>query len=148
MNTTVRVALGLSLIFAATLDVHAQTTWQPTGGHKQIVLWPSGPPNPRLGVGVEALHYAVNPGTNQKKLVGGKPYMYIENVTEPTITICPAPKKAVATPAVIVYPGGGFNVLAIDIEGTEICDWLLSRGIACALLKYRVPCEHQGTYRE
>src|ERR671919_1035783 len=72
----------------------------------------------------------------------------MENVTQPTIPFYPPPKKTAATPAVIVYPGGGFNVLAIDIEGTEICDWLISNGIACALLKYRVPCEHQGPYRE
>ncbi|HEX2120461.1 MAG TPA: alpha/beta hydrolase [Thermoanaerobaculia bacterium] len=148
MKTTLRVALGVSLIVAATQNADAQTTWQPAGGHEQIVLWPDGPPDPRPGVGVEALHYALNRETNQKKLVGGKPYMYIENVTQPTITIYPPPKKTAATPAVIVYPGGGFNVLAIDIEGTEICDWLLSNGIACALLKYRVPCDHQGPYRE
>jgi len=148
MKTTLRVALGLSLIVAATQNADAQTTWQPVGRHKQIVLWPDGPPDPRPGVGVEALHYALNQETRQKKLVGGKPYMYIENVTQPTITIYPPPKKTAATPAVIVYPGGGFNVLAIDIEGTEICDWLISNGIACALLKYRVPCEHQGPYRE
>ncbi len=148
MKTALRVALGLSLIVAATQNADAQTAWQPAGGHKQIVLWPDGPPDPRPGVGIEALHYALNRETNQKKLVGGKPYMYIENVTQPTVTIYPPPKKTAATPAVIVYPGGGFNVLAIDIEGTEICDWLISNGIACALLKYRVPCEHQGPYRE
>ena len=142
------VALGLSLIVFAATHVSAQTTWQPGGGRSQIVLWPDGPPDPRPGVGVEALHYARDPETNRKKLVGGKPYMYIENVTRPTITIYPPPDKTAATPAVIVYPGGGFNVLAIDIEGTEICDWLISNGIACALLKYRVPCEHQGPYRE
>ncbi|HEX6159067.1 MAG TPA: alpha/beta hydrolase [Thermoanaerobaculia bacterium] len=149
MKTTLRLALVLSLIVAATRNADAQTTWQPAGGHEQIVLWPDGPPDPRPGVGVEALHYALkNRETGEKKLVGGKPYMYIENVTRPTITIYPAPRKSAATPAVIVYPGGGFNVLAIDIEGTEICDWLISNGIACALLKYRVPCEHQGPYRE
>src|SRR5687767_14247892 len=148
MKTTLRVALGLSLIVAAAHNADAQTTWQPANGHKQIVLWPDGPPDPRPGVGAEGLHYALNGETKQKKLVGGKPYMYIENVTEPTVTVYPAAKKNGATPAVIVYPGGGFNVLAIDIEGTEICDWLLSNGIACALLKYRVPCDHQGPYRE
>jgi len=147
MKTTL-CALGLSLIVAATQNAHAQKTWQPAGGHKQIVLWPDGPPNPRPGVGAEALRYALNGETNEKKLVGGKPYMYIENVTRPTITIYPAPKQAAANPAVIVYPGGGFSVLAIDIEGTEICDWLTSNGIACALLKYRVPCEPEGAYRE
>jgi acetyl esterase/lipase len=146
--TILRLAFGLSLIVAATQSADAQTTWRPGGVHQQIVLWPDGPPDPHPGVGVEALHYAVNAETRQKKLVGGKPYMYIENVTRPTITIYPLPKKTAATPAAIVYPGGGFNVLAIDIEGTEICDWLISKGIACALLKYRVPCEHQGPYRE
>nr|WP_296442405.1 alpha/beta hydrolase [Rhizobium sp. 60-20] len=41
--------------------------------------------------------------------------------------------------AVVVFPGGGYKVLAMDLEGTEICDWLTSRGITCVLLKYRVP---------
>ena len=41
--------------------------------------------------------------------------------------------------AVVVFPGGGFEELAIDLEGTEVCDWLMSKGITCVLLKYRVP---------
>jgi acetyl esterase/lipase len=41
--------------------------------------------------------------------------------------------------AVIVFPGGGYKVLAIDLEGTEVADWLTSKGITCVLLKYRVP---------
>jgi acetyl esterase/lipase len=41
--------------------------------------------------------------------------------------------------AVVVFPGGGYQILAIDLEGTEVCDWLTSRGITCVLLKYRVP---------
>jgi acetyl esterase/lipase len=41
--------------------------------------------------------------------------------------------------AIIVFPGGGYQALAIDLEGTEICDWLTARGITCVLLKYRVP---------
>jgi acetyl esterase/lipase len=40
---------------------------------------------------------------------------------------------------VVVFPGGGYQFLAMDLEGTEICDWLTSRGITCVLLKYRVP---------
>ena len=43
--------------------------------------------------------------------------------------------------AVIVFPGGGYHDLAMDIEGTEICDWLTSKGITAVLLKYRVPSE-------
>jgi acetyl esterase/lipase len=41
--------------------------------------------------------------------------------------------------AVVVFPGGGYKVLAIDLEGTEVCDWLTSKGITCVLSKYRVP---------
>lgn len=41
--------------------------------------------------------------------------------------------------AVIVFPGGGYKDLAIDLEGTEVCDWLTRAGITCVLLKYRVP---------
>jgi acetyl esterase/lipase len=41
--------------------------------------------------------------------------------------------------AVVVFPGGGYQILAIDLEGTEVCDWLTTRGITCIVLKYRVP---------
>ncbi|WP_245647604.1 alpha/beta hydrolase [Novosphingobium lentum] len=41
--------------------------------------------------------------------------------------------------AAVVFPGGGYQFLAMDLEGTEVCDWLTSRGITCILLKYRVP---------
>ncbi|HEY1560157.1 MAG TPA: alpha/beta hydrolase [Caulobacteraceae bacterium] len=60
------------------------------------------------------------------------------NVTRPTMTVY-APKGRNTGAAVIVIPGGGFQMLAIDLEGTEICDWLTSRGVTCVLLKYRVP---------
>jgi acetyl esterase/lipase len=42
-------------------------------------------------------------------------------------------------PAIVVFPGGGYHILAIDLEGTEVCDWLNASGLACVLLKYRVP---------
>lgn len=50
-----------------------------------------------------------------------------------------SPKGKNTGAAVIVFPGGGFYVLAIDLEGTEVCDWLTSKGVTCVLLKYRVP---------
>jgi len=62
----------------------------------------------------------------------------VTNVTRPTITVY-APKGANTGAAVVVIPGGGFQMLAIDLEGTEACDWLTSRGVTCILLKYRVP---------
>ena len=70
--------------------------------------------------------------------VGGKPWTYIANVSRPTLTVYP-PNGTNTGVAMIVFPGGGYRVLAIDLEGTEICDWLNSIGVTCVLLKYRVP---------
>jgi acetyl esterase/lipase len=54
--------------------------------------------------------------------------------------------------AVVVFPGGGYQILAIDLEGTEVCDWLTTKGITCILLKYRVtdvgPYPKSGPYPE
>jgi acetyl esterase/lipase len=50
-----------------------------------------------------------------------------------------SPKGKNTGAAVVVFPGGGYEILAIDLEGTEVCDWLTSKGITCVLLKYRVP---------
>ena len=52
-----------------------------------------------------------------------------------------SPEGKNAGPAVVVFPGGGYQILAIDLEGTEVCDWLTSKGITCVLLKYRVPAK-------
>jgi len=49
------------------------------------------------------------------------------------------PSVANSDAAIVVFPGGGYRVLAIDLEGTEVCDWLVGQGITCVLLKYRVP---------
>ncbi len=72
------------------------------------------------------------------KLVAGKPWLAVSNVSRPTLTVY-APQGSNTGAAVIVFPGGGYNILAIDLEGTEVCDWLTSKGVTCVLLKYRVP---------
>jgi acetyl esterase/lipase len=144
---SIALMLLLALIAGTAHAADAKLGWQPAVGYTQIPLWPNGAPQPHTVTGAEAVHYAIDMQTKKKKLAGGEPYQYIENVTQPTITIY-SPNKSNTGAAVIVYPGGGFNVLAIDIEGTEVCDWLTSNGISCVLLKYRVPCKHQGAYRE
>jgi acetyl esterase/lipase len=73
-----------------------------------------------------------------KKLVAGRPWVYVGRVSQPTMTVY-SPQGNNTGAAVVVFPGGGYQVLAIDLEGTEVCDWLTSRGITCVLLKYRVP---------
>lgn len=62
----------------------------------------------------------------------------IENVSKPTIKIY-SPKENNTGVAILVFPGGGYNKLAIDLEGSEICEWLASIGVTGILLKYRVP---------
>ena len=76
--------------------------------------------------------------TGNDSLVAGKPWVYVSNVSQPTMTVY-SPKGKNTGVAVVVFPGGGYQILAIDLEGTEVCDWLTSRGITCVLLKYRVP---------
>jgi acetyl esterase/lipase len=81
----------------------------------------------------------VDTTTAKDNLIAGKPLIRLGNVSVPTITYY-APKMASGpAPAVVVFPGGGYHILAIDLEGTEVCDWLNDAGVACVLLKYRVP---------
>jgi acetyl esterase/lipase len=70
---------------------------------------------------------------------GDRPVIRLTNISEPTITFYSPPRETNTGAAVIVCPGGGYNILAMDIEGTEICSWLNSLGITAVLLKYRVP---------
>jgi acetyl esterase/lipase len=105
--------------------------WQPAGGRVQVPLWPGTPPNPAP---VPAAEY-VKTGTD---LIGGKPVTWVSNVSQPTMTVY-APAGPNTGAAVLVIPGGGFEGLAMDLEGTDVCDWLAPRGVTCVLLKYRVP---------
>ena len=113
--------------------VNAQThVWQPSAGHAQIPIWPGAAPDARPVPGPEALT------SDPKFLIAGKPVQGVTNVTRPTMTVY-SPEAKNTGVAVVVFPGGGFQELAIDLEGTEVCDWLTSKGITCVLLKYRVP---------
>ena len=125
----------------------AQTTvWQPTQGHTQISIWPGAAPDPQPVAGPE-----VAETTGKDSLVAAKPWIAVSNVSQPTMTVYSPTKKSTGA-AVVVFPGGGYQILAIDLEGTEVCDWLTSRGITCVLLKYRVtdvgPYPKSGPYPE
>lgn len=106
--------------------------WQPAAGHLQMPLWPEKVPDAQAMPGPET------EALRTDHLVAGRPWMAVTNVSRPTLTVY-APTVKNTGAAVVVFPGGGFQVLAIDLEGTEICDWLTPRGITCVLLKYRVP---------
>jgi acetyl esterase/lipase len=104
-----------------------ETIWQPSTGHTQMPIWPGAAPDLKPA-----------PGPENVTITKAKTYGAITNVTRPTMTVY-APQGKNTGAAVVVIPGGGFQVLAIDLEGTEVCDWLTSKGITCVLLKYRVP---------
>ena len=70
---------------------------------------------------------------------GGRRVVRLANVTDPTLTFYPAPAAKNGGAMVLVFPGGGYRILALDLEGSEICDWLNSIGVNAALVKYRVP---------
>lgn len=76
--------------------------------------------------------------TGPKDFVAGRSWLSVKRVSQPTMTVYPPTGKNTGV-AVIVFPGGGYEILAIDLEGSEVCDWLVSKGIPCVLLKYRVP---------
>jgi acetyl esterase/lipase len=124
---------ALCVIFAPG-DLSAQASqWQPSPGHEQVPIWPGTPPDAHPVTGPETSTTRV-----KDHLVAGKPWTYVEHVSRPTMTVySPTGKNTGA--AVVVFPGGGYWILAIDLEGTEVCDWLTSSGITCVLLKYRVP---------
>jgi acetyl esterase/lipase len=135
LKDSMRARAGAGCLLAACACVPLQAAvWQPSAGHVQTPIWPGTAPGAQQLPGPE---YAVT-GTSEKEQLAGKPVTGIYNVSQPTMTVY-APKDSNTGAAVVVFPGGGFEQLAIDLEGTEVCDWLTSRGTTCVLLKYRVP---------
>jgi acetyl esterase/lipase len=110
-----------------------QSGWPVGPGHTVLTLWPNGAPGPKTTTGPEA-----DTSTATSPLMAGRAVVRLGNVSVPTLTLY-SPKGKNTGAAVVVFPGGGYSILAIDLEGTEVCDWLTSRGITCVLLKYRVP---------
>ena len=146
-QTILKVVVFAACVFVAGNNLTAQnSSWQPSPGHTQMPIWPGVVPDALPVTGPEVAGYAVDAAGN-KKLVGGKPWTYVDKVSRPTMTVY-SPQSRNVGAAIVVFPGGGYNVLAIDHEGTEVCDWLTLKGIKCVLLKYRVPCMKVGPYQD
>lgn len=104
-----------------------------------VSLWPEKVPSPHDESLVE------------KSTVGdprrGGAVVRTTNVAEPSITIYQARSRR-PTSGVLVCPGGGYNILAWNLEGEEIAEWLNSIGITAAVLKYRVPKNREGALQD
>lgn len=104
-----------------------QGVWQAPDGLMQMPIWPGAAPDgtfrPQPPEGVQ---------THDDRS------QVVLNIAVPTMTVMPAKGRPNGT-AVIVFPGGGFQKVFIDLEGTEICHWLTARGVTCIVSKYRAP---------
>lgn len=116
--------LAVALLIAGPLASAQQTS---------LPLWTGGAPEPYHG-GSEA---DITKPTD--RLVAGKPLAHLTNVSIPTLTVYKPAEAQNTGAAVLVFPGGGYRILAYDLEGTEVCAWLNSIGVTCVLVKYRVP---------
>ena len=106
--------------------------WEPGSDGNQLPLWPEG-----LAIQRPESDKPEEVG-NGSRLVAGRPWTWAGNVSRPTMTIY-QPKGRNTGAAILVLPGGGYAAVAMDLEGTEICDWITKQGMTCILLKYRVP---------
>ena len=130
----IRAALLGATLAVLSASIHAQQpAWQPAPGHLTLPLWPGGAPGATANAPAE-----VDTTIPKDNLIAGRPLVRLGNVSSPTLTVY-SPKGQNTGASVVVFPGGGYRILAIDLEGTEVCDWLNSAGLTCILVKYRVP---------
>lgn len=132
LNRIRRLSRGAAALALLAAQAGRADEWSPPAGVAQIPLWPDNAAIARPEMdGAERTAQSAEP-------VAGRPWTRVENVARPTLSVFPA--QGVNTgAAVVVFPGGGYHILAIDLEGTEVCDWITAKGVTCAVLKYRVP---------
>lgn len=99
-------------------------------GPEVIDVWPGPPPGETTPVGPESLMSSKPEELCQKK---------VTNVSRPTLAIFRPSKDLDTGAAVVIAPGGGYHIVAYDLEGEEVAAWLNSIGVTAAILKYRVP---------
>ncbi len=99
-----------------------------------MLLWPNGTPEPSHVTGPEGDMTAA-----EHHMVAGKPSFRLTNVDKPSLAVYPPPEGKNRGAAALVFPGGGYVRLSMELEGTEVCQWLNTIGMTCVLVKYRVP---------
>lgn len=131
---TLLLAVFAAFALKAPEAIGQSSSWPPSPDHLTLPIWPGAAPGAPADLPPEGNQTTAKDGTP-----GGRPVIRIGNVVKPTITLYKAKGFSSKGPAIIVFPGGGYRILALDLEGTEVCDWLTSIGVNCVLLKYRVP---------
>lgn len=121
--------IPVHLLFSFTVFLFSVGFSKGNEDHQEIELWPKGVPDEPEGI-----EKRKRPTTTDG--VGKTRIAYVD---KPTITVYRAPKEESNGAAVVICPGGGYNILAWTHEGTEIAEWLNSIGVSAFVLKYRVP---------
>lgn len=121
MNITKTIATAVVILF--TVGVHAQDE------RTEIKLWPTGLPAGSVLMDESKIAQLKSELTEER----------IKYVDVPTLTVFEAPQETANGCAVIICPGGGYNILAWPKEGLEVAEWFNSIGVTAFVLKYRVP---------
>ena len=126
MRTRTTLLIGLSVLCAMSASVRAEPL--------ELKLWPGLPPGETGPV----------KATDNPPPKSDRDIERIYLVNDPVITVFRAPEPHDTGTAVVVCPGGGYRILAHDLEGTEVATWLNSIGVTAVVLKYRVPCRDEN----
>ena len=105
-----------------------------------IDLWPGDVPGPPAKVDGAERDFT----KADDRLIAGERIIKLGNVSTPQMHVYLPAKKKAHGGAVVICPGGGFSILAWDLEGTEVAQWLNELGFAAVVLKYRVPTRQHG----
>ena len=81
------------------------------------------------------------PGPNREEEYSDVGRVAIRNVSIPTLTVYLAPQNRSAHSAVVLFPGGGYTMLAWEYDGTRMAQALVDHGITVVLVKYRLPSD-------
>jgi acetyl esterase/lipase len=123
-----KLTVVLCFLFAANFSFAQQIT---------MPLWPHGTPESG-GVAIPNKEFT----EPSERTVAGRKLTYVKEVNQPSLAVYEPESSKNSGAAVLVFPGGAYQRLAIDLEGTEVCTWLNSIGMTCVLVKYRVPFDH------
>ncbi|MEL6109522.1 MAG: alpha/beta hydrolase [Planctomycetota bacterium] len=122
------IACSLVLLISIATNAYAEDV-------EVVGVWPGDPPQWTAPGSAE-----LDTSTPDSRNVAGRSVVRLGNVSTPQLHLYPA-ENASAT--VVICPGGGYTILAWDLEGTEIAQWFQSRGVSAAVLKYRVPTRQE-----
>jgi acetyl esterase/lipase len=133
LNSFFLILLAVAMLHTFAAVASADDTDKSTA-KPMVMLWPGVAPGDKGDLGPERDDTKHNPNAKP-----GTEIIRLTNVTKPMITVFKPSKDKDTGAAVVVCPGGGYGILAYDLEGSEVCEWLNSIGVTGVLLKYRVP---------